>query len=924
MLLDYIMEYLEKQTNYFGKDKDNSIFTASDIARKFGVKRNTVSHYLSQMVEKHKVIKINTRPVYFLHYDQFEKCFFQIEGNKYDTIEELFLQQSKQIEEDKFSELIGFKGSLEKELEQIKTSIFYPENGLPIILSGPTGIGKSLLAKYIYDYSVEKHVISNQAPFIVFNCAQYYNNSELLSANLFGYVKGAFTGAEGVKEGMLKEADGGILFLDEVHRLNEEGQEKLFTFMDQGVFRRMGESSGWHKANVRLVFATTESLSDKFLRTFLRRIPISVLIPDLDKRGVDEKIQFIYYFLIKEAKVFNKKISISNRAIDLMINYKYKGNIGELQNVIKYVCAKSYTKKINSEIIQIKLLDFPEELLECSIGQSDAKIKQSEYILISPDTTIPKLLKKDTNWQQLIKCTYIQMMVFFNDMQKKNTSLDYFETNVFQQIYILFDKLIFERKEDNKNTIIQYITSSIQEIFRYMEINYNIKFNGNSVYVISYFLYIKGEESIEWNEEQKKSMDSLYNYILSNNKLEHEIASKLIKLIESKMDSNLTIDDEIFLSFYLKSLNIGKCNNGVKTVILAHGYATASSIANVANRILETNIFEAFDMPIDIKMDEIAKKLICFIEENDVSKGLVILVDMGSLNGIYENINIHISGPVVIINNVSTQMALFVGEMLKKQIYLEELVEKLKENNKTNYKILYPKENKEKVIITSCFTGMGTALQLQKLLQDSIPEKLKIKVIAHDYERLKSFGMSEALFQLYDVLTIVGTADPEIQYINYISLEDLMSGRAENQLRKILHKIADENDLKIINDNIIHNFTLRRVIDTLTILDTDKLLRNIEECLENLEVIMKKRLNNEKKIALLVHISCLVERLIRHQEIQTYHNLEDFKECQKDMIKIIRNAFSVIENIYNVKINLPEIGFIYDILMCPDTENAEF
>lgn len=177
---------------------------------------------------------------------------------------------------------------------------------------------------------------------------------------------------------------------------------------------------------------------------------------------------------------------------------------------------------------------------------------------------------------------------------------------------------------------------------------------------------------------------------------------------------------------------------------------------------------------------------------------------------------------------------------------------------------------------------------------------------------------------MYDVLTIVGTADPEIKHINYISLEDLMSGRGENQLRRILQKIADENDLKTINDNIVHNFTLRRVIDTLTILDTDKLLRNIEECLDNLEIAMKKKLNNEKKIALLVHISCLVERLIRHEEIDVYPNLENFIECQKDMIKTIENSFSVIEKIYNVKINLPEIGFIYDILMYQSTENTEF
>lgn len=68
------------------------------------------------------------------------------------------------------------------------------------------------------------------------NCAQYVNNIELLSSNLFGYVKGAFTGAYATTKGLLEAADGGMLFLDEVHRLNSESQEKLFVFLDQGIF----------------------------------------------------------------------------------------------------------------------------------------------------------------------------------------------------------------------------------------------------------------------------------------------------------------------------------------------------------------------------------------------------------------------------------------------------------------------------------------------------------------------------------------------------------------------------------------------------------------------------------------------------------------------------------------------------------------
>ena len=138
--------------------------------------------------------------------------------------------------------------SLKKPIEQMKTSIFYPNTSLPVFLHGPTGSGKSFMARKIYEFAVQEGILKPDAPFIIMNCAQYVNNIELLSSNLFGYVKGAFTGAYATTKGLLEAADGGMLFLDEVHRLNSESQEKLFVFLDQGIFRRMGESEGWHKA----------------------------------------------------------------------------------------------------------------------------------------------------------------------------------------------------------------------------------------------------------------------------------------------------------------------------------------------------------------------------------------------------------------------------------------------------------------------------------------------------------------------------------------------------------------------------------------------------------------------------------------------------------------------------------------------------
>jgi sigma-54 dependent transcriptional regulator of gfr operon len=924
MLKDDILIYLAEKTALFVKGQENDEFTAVAISNIFNVKRNTVSHYLNQMVEDGEVIKVNTRPVYFFHRATFANKFFEVSNTVYPGFEQLYEEEPKAVEHNIFNSLIGSGESLKKAIEQIRTSILYPKNGLPLMLSGPTGVGKSFMAQLIHRFSVQEGVIKENAPFIMFNCAQYFNNPELLSSNLFGYVKGAFTGADQTRPGMLEAADGGILFLDEVHRLNKEGQEKLFTFMDQGVFRRMGEHEGWHSANVRLIFATTESLTETFLETFLRRVPVLVSIPGLDERGNEEKLQFIYNFLINEAKTFDKKISLSKRAVDAMLRYTYKGNVGELKNTIKCICAAAYSRDLGSEKIEVKLHDLPEKMLKESVELTEGKIIKKDEVVISPETTLSQLYQKEKTKLQLIKHTYKQIFTLYEEYKTKKTDRDFFEKDVFNEVYSLIDKLIFEKPKDNESVLMQFTTSSLQEVFRYVERNYSVKFNGNSVYTIASFLYAKNYDVITWDKETLKACQQLYNYMRTYNNQEYLLTNMIVNLISSKIDANLSKDDEIFISFYLKSLQIEKQRNSAKAVILAHGYATASSIANVVNRMLHVNMFEAFDMPIDISVSEIVSRLIEYIENNDVSRGLVILVDMGSLKDIYSRIKDRINGPVAIISNVSTHMALHVGEMLRKGVDLEELVSKLEENIETEYKIIYPQNIKPRAIITTCVTGIGTSLKLQKLLEASIPKELVMKIVVHDYERLKNNKETEVVFQLYNVLAMIGTTNPEIKQVNYISLEDLISGRGEDKLFKIFGDIADKNMIENINNNIVRNFSLESVVGSLTILDTNKILEHIEECLSNLEIFMNKKLPNDKKIALYVHVSCLVERLIRQEPIKDYPSIERFVQCQKNMINIIEKSFSVIESIYNVKINLAEIGYIYDILLAKTDSSSEF
>lgn len=144
--------------------------------------------------------------------------------------------------------MIGHEASLKESIEQIKTALFYPDGGLPVLLTGESGTGKSFLVNIVYQYCLEHDLLPENAPFVTLNCAQYADNPELLTSNLFGYVSGAYTGATQDKVGAFEAADGGLLFLDEVHRLSPEGQEKLFTYLDQGIIYRMGETNQGKKS----------------------------------------------------------------------------------------------------------------------------------------------------------------------------------------------------------------------------------------------------------------------------------------------------------------------------------------------------------------------------------------------------------------------------------------------------------------------------------------------------------------------------------------------------------------------------------------------------------------------------------------------------------------------------------------------------
>lgn len=916
MLKEKLLDYLKNQTSFFNPENVSDIFSASDIAEKFSIKRNTASHYLNQLADEGILVKVNTRPVYFFHKKTFELQNYPLINSFYQNLSEI--EKEKPIFDKKidfFQNVIGNRGSLAQTIEQLKMAALYPNGGLPLLLTGESGTGKSYLVQLLYQFCLAHDLLTSDAPFITVNCAQYADNPELLTSHLFGHVKGAFTGADNEKMGAFEAAANGFLFLDEVHRLSAEGQEKLFTFLDQGIIYKMGESNHPITVNCRLAFATTEEVSSTFLTTFLRRIPVQIKIPALNERTQSERKQLIIRSFFEEQQTILKPLIVSPQVISMLENRSYKGNVGELKNLIKIITAKSFTVNHAKAQIPITLHSLPNYVLK---ENQETTFSESESLLrIDSQSNLEYLLEESEPEQKRIIQRYEKILLtYLNNQSVINASVGL----ISKEIDYLFDYLLFETKRDQKQEMLLFITQHMRQMLEKIESAYQISFNGSLVYAISHYLFQR--RYVEWlpEIERVQLIEMLLLDIKAQLPNSYRYAEQILNLVKTSLDIEVSSMDRIILSIYIDNLGYTKETSYPKAVIVAHGYATASSIANVANRMLNELLFQSFDMPLDVTPKKIAEKLMQYIERNDTSNGLIILFDMGSLKEIHRYFSKETTAPIVLMNNVTTSLAIAVGEGIQRQQQLGEIPAKAISSHQSQWEIIQPEMKKEKIILTTCATGIGTAVQISNLLEKSLPDTTSVKLIPCEFRQLCNPVEFEKAFSLYDVLGIVGTANPAVEGVPFISLEDLIAGIGIESLLDWLKNNLVLDSQEEFSNQLIRNFSLDRVIQSVTILDTEKIIEQIEGFLKQLEEGWGHRISNDRKLALYVHVSCLVERLIRNVPIEVYSGFDMLQECHEKELQEIKEAFSVIEKVYSVDIPDSELSYVHDVLF----ENTEY
>lgn len=872
--------------------------TAGNLAASLGLSRANVSSDLNRLCGEGKAEKYGSKPVYY-----------KIPENSVQPSAELLLD-----------EFVRNNRSLFHCVEQAKAAILYPPHGMHMLLFGETGVGKSMFAELIYNYARESGSLTGNAPFIAFNCADYADNPQLLVSQLMGTKKGAYTGADSDRPGLLEKADGGILFLDEVHRLPPQGQEMLFTFIDKGIYRRLGETEAERRASVLIICATTENPESNLLKTFVRRIPMIIKIPNLNTRSIDERLSLISGFFINESARLKKPILVSVNSVRSLLCYNCPNNIGQLKNDVQIICAKAYSDYVTGkkDCLRIVSRDLPDYIREGLYLETTHRQIWNRFVGISgrfcvfdskEESASLRRDEVDESIYDIIDAHMEQLKSDGADDAKIADEIDGDIQNYFEKYTVLPDRP--ENFSSLRNLVGMDVVCTVDQILADVEEKLGRSYSNNVRYGLAVHIY----SSIGRIRRGRRTVNPKLNEIRKELPGEFSAALEGLKIIDKKFNVEMPIDEAGFLAVFF-DLNHLRHRTRVLVVVIAHGKTTATSMVDAANWLLGSKYALGINAPLDEKPQDVYLRLKELVKSQPENSGLLLLVDMGSLTNFSSDIQQELGIQTKVIPLVSTLHVLEAARKASLGYPLDYIYQETMHVGEQLFDMGLSTPVKKKLakafIVAICTTGEGSAVLLKDTLDrrlnyhDSFCETITLKLTDREAieDRLCAIG------QIGKVLCVVSTFQIDFP-IPYFNLPDVLAGEAIPAIQKLI-------DGEAIFDKIAETFS--------TMLkngDSEKIFHEVRSVVEAIEKRSGFKLNFDALVGVLCHMGCMVDRMLGKSSVVDFPNKKHFIGKNRYFFDIIADCCKILQEKFSIVIPDDEICYIITFFAPENRESKD-
>lgn len=891
--------------------------TADMVEADLGIVRNNASTILNRLWKDGRLVKVSGRPVSFFPMALLAKMReeYAIAEKDHYTLAELTaaFQMKHAAEDDLFSHLLGSKGSLHSQIGQAKAAVVYPPKGLHTLILGESGVGKTTFAAAMHKYGLRaQHKTPEEFPMVTFNCADYFNNPQLLLSQLFGHVRHAFTGAERDKAGLVEKADGGILFLDEIHRLPPDGQEMLFYLMDKGEYSRLGESAARRKSKVLIIAATTEEPSGALLAAFIRRIPVMITLPTFAEKSISERVEIIDHFFHYEAVNLNQQILLSPEILKALAIYPFKvGNIGQLRSEIKLLCAKAFLQHLQTgQAIRVEFSMLAKEIREALFDYAKLDNNTRNYLsMFSENILIAPTREQDVYPVEIKNDIYARITEKLDALKAQGLSTQSINESLKKEVDEHFAELMknFRSARSGIHALYKLIPKDVVDVsaalIELAQHRLAVKFNSKFIFGLSFHI----QALLKRIRDDKVMQNQHLCKIQREHPKEFQVARELVWKLGEKFGVLIPEDEKGFLALLLAHNQLQSAEaDKIGVIVICHGNTTASSIADAANTLLNTDRMKAIDMPLHADISETYNEARSMALTLHQGRGILLLTDMGSLLEFGERLMADTGIKTRVIGSVSTPVAL---EALRNVLYKTEDLDTLYQTLTTGPEPLgEAPAARRPAILSVCVTGQGSSKMAERILEDLLTKRRAgpVEILVVNYldvpKRLPAYRRT------YDLLAVIGNIDPDLD-IPYFPIAKLLSPDFQSEFLHLIDSrrapaspASDEKTIYEKAKELLEQY-VKYINPRLAVTHIKKAIEAIRYAPEEQELVLD----------LIVHMGCMLDRCMHHDAI-LFENTVAFKREYQEDFERIRRAVDQLEREYDIKINDDEVCYIVKII----------